>query len=140
MNSLTSRFPMLPRLEHTSGDLEAVVRPYLGWELLGSDELSGEIIVCKSCDGAFRRTRAKDLIILCASNISFAITPIPEDEIGNWISETGANLMTHLNRLGLSTIDSLSRSNLRACNQDTAAVSGLRLAGYDRPLPHWFAR
>jgi len=83
---------------------------------------------------------AEDLIILCASNISFAITPIPEEQIENWISETGANLMAHLNRLGLSTIDSLSRINLRACDQDTAAVSGLRLAGYDRPLPHWFAR
>ena len=83
---------------------------------------------------------AEDLIIICASNISFAITPIPEEEIGKWISETGGNLMSHLNRLGLSSIDSLSRSNLRACDQDTAAVSGLRLAGYDRPLPHWFAR
>ena len=83
---------------------------------------------------------AEDLIILCASNISFAITPIPEGDISKWIFETGANLMTHLNRLGLSSIDSLSRSNLRACDQDTAAVSGLRLAGYDRPLPHWFAR
>ena len=51
-----------------------------------------------------------------------------------------SGLSAHLNRLGLASIDSLTRGNLRAFDQDTAAVSGLRLAGYDRPLPHWFAR
>ena len=26
------------------------------------------------------------------------------------------------------------------CDHETAAVCGLRLVGYERPLPHWFAR
>ena len=41
---------------------------------------------------------------------------------------------------GLSSIDMLDRKHLRALDHETAAVSGLRLAGYGRPLPHWFAR
>jgi hypothetical protein len=30
-----------------------------------------------------------------------------------------------------------SRRNLRAMDMDTAAISGLRLVGFERPLPMW---
>ncbi|MDP6870342.1 MAG: hypothetical protein QGI21_06185 [Candidatus Poseidoniaceae archaeon] len=83
---------------------------------------------------------SEDIVVLCASNIDFVITPAPDEDIEGWLAQTTAGLMAHLNRLGLNSIDALSRANLRACDQDTAAVSGLRLAGYDRPMPHWFAR
>ena len=83
---------------------------------------------------------SEDLAILCASNIGFTICPAPDENLAGWIAQVTAGLSAHLNRLGLASIDSLTRANLRACDQDTAAVSGLRLAGYDRPLPHWFAR
>jgi hypothetical protein len=83
---------------------------------------------------------SEDLAILCASNIAFTICPAPDENVAGWIAQVTAGLSAHLNRLGLTSIDSLTRANLRACDQDTAAVSGLRLAGYDRPLPHWFAR
>jgi len=83
---------------------------------------------------------SEDLAILCASNVSFTICPAPDENIAGWINQVTSGLSAHLNRLGLASIDSLSRANLRACDQDTAGVSGLRLAGYDRPMPHWFAR
>ncbi len=83
---------------------------------------------------------SEDIVILCASNVGFVICPTPDENVLGWISQVTAGLSAHLNRLGVASIDSLSRSNLRACDQDTAAVSGLRLAGYDRPMPHWFAR
>ena len=83
---------------------------------------------------------SEDLAVLCASNVSFTICPAPDENIAGWIAQVTAGLSAHLNRLGLASIDSLTRANLRACDQDTAAVSGLRLAGYDRPMPHWFAR
>lgn len=83
---------------------------------------------------------SEDLAILCASNISFTICPAPDEDVAGWIAQISADLSAHLNRLGLASIDALTRTNLRACDQDSAAVSGLRLAGYDRPMPHWFAR
>ena len=83
---------------------------------------------------------SEDLAILCASNVAFTICPAPDENIAGWIAQVTSGLSAHLNRLGLASIDSLTRGNLRAFDQDTAAVSGLRLAGYDRPLPHWFAR
>jgi len=83
---------------------------------------------------------SEDLSILCASNVAFTICPAPDENIAGWIAQVTSGLSAHLNRLGLASIDSLTRGNLRACDQDTAAVSGLRLAGYDRPMPHWFAR
>jgi hypothetical protein len=39
--------------------------------------------------------------------------------------------------LGINNLKELTRRNLRAQNHDTAAISGLRLIGYDRPLPMW---
>lgn len=83
---------------------------------------------------------SEDLGILCASGISFAVCPAPDENISGWLEQVSSGLSSHLNRLGIASIDSLAKVNLRAFDQDTAAVSGLRLAGYDRPLPHWFAR
>ena len=39
--------------------------------------------------------------------------------------------------LGIESIEDITRRNLRAMDYDTAAISGLRLIGYDRPLPMW---
>ena len=83
---------------------------------------------------------SEDLVIACSANISFVICRAPDENISSWLAKISSNLSAHLNRIGLNSIDALTRANLRACDQDTAAVSGLRLAGYDRPLPHWFAR
>ena len=80
-----------------------------------------------------------DLAIISSSGIGFAVSK-PSDELEQWISSLEAGLSNHLSRVGLSSIDELSRSNLRANDYDTAAISGIRMAGYDRPLPHWFAR
>ena len=56
------------------------------------------------------------------------------------VQGTQEDLASELRRVGVKSIDMLERKHLRALNHETAAVSGLRLAGYERPLPHWFAR
>ena len=42
--------------------------------------------------------------------------------------------------LGIDALEKLNRRHLRALEHDTAAQSGLRLAGYDRPLPQWMGQ
>jgi len=86
---------------------------------------------------------AEDIAKLRASGLKFVCCSSPSDsydEISNWLDEIQSKLSTLLQNLGLESIDSLSRQNLRALDYETAAVSGLRLSGYERPLPHWFAR
>ncbi len=61
-------------------------------------------------------------------------------DLANWLCSINSDLTAILRRLGLSSIDELKRVHLRALDHETAAVSGLRLVGYERPLPHWFAR
>lgn len=61
-------------------------------------------------------------------------------EIENWLNLMQEELSMILRELGYDSIDALSRQNLRALDFETASVSGLRLSGYERPLPHWFAR
>ena len=62
------------------------------------------------------------------------------EDIAYWLQGTQEDLASELRRIGLTSIDMLERKHLRALNHETASVSGLRLAGYERPLPHWFAR
>ena len=86
---------------------------------------------------------AEDVAKLRASGIKFVCCSAPSDnydDIANWLDEIQFKLSAILQNLGLESIDSLTRQNLRALDYDTAAVSGLRLTGYERPLPHWFAR
>ena len=56
---------------------------------------------------------SEDIAILCASNVGFVICPTPDENVLGWISQVTAGLSAHLNRLGVASIDSLSRSNLR---------------------------
>jgi len=62
------------------------------------------------------------------------------EDVALWLSGTQTDLADELRRIGVASVDLLQRHHLRALDTETAAVSGLRLAGYGRPLPHWFAR
>ena len=62
------------------------------------------------------------------------------EDIEFWLQGLTIDLQNTLRNLGLDSVDILQRSHLRALDHDTASVSGLRMSGYERPLPHWFAR
>ena len=86
---------------------------------------------------------ADDIVKFCAAGLKLVCCATPAEdgpEINRWLNEIHLELSATLQRIGLESIDSLSRQNLRALDFETAAVSGLRLVGYERPLPHWFAR
>ena len=42
--------------------------------------------------------------------------------------------------LGIDGLEKIGRKNLRANDHNTAAISGLRLIGYNRPLPMWLQK
>ena len=79
---------------------------------------------------------AKDVIICVASGSQLICSQESENE--GWLEKISAEIRGHLVQIGIDSIDKLSRKNLRALDYETAAISGLRLIGYDRPLPHWF--
>ena len=84
-----------------------------------------------------------DLAVLMASGVEIVSCTAPmadTEDIAYWLQGTQEDLATELRRIGVNSIDSLERKHLRALNHETAAVGGLRLAGYERPLPQWFAR
>ena len=57
-----------------------------------------------------------------------------------WLAQFAAHLRGRMTDLGIDALERLNRRNLRALEHDTAAQSGLRLAGYDRPLPQWLGQ
>mgnify|MGYP000844783340 FL=1 len=80
---------------------------------------------------------AEDLLICVAAGCSILVAPPPEDgleETLQWLRSTTRGWMIGL---GIDGLEKLSRRNLRALDYDTASISGLRLIGYDRPLPMW---
>jgi len=60
--------------------------------------------------------------------------------VESWLGEFSATLRGRLTDLGIDALEKLNRRHLRALEYDTAAQSGLRLAGYDRPLPQWMGQ
>ena len=60
--------------------------------------------------------------------------------VETWLSEFASSLRGRLTDLGIDALEKLNRRHLRALEHDTAAQSGLRLAGYDRPLPQWMGQ
>ena len=85
-----------------------------------------------------KQPSAEDLIIVRASGCSFVVGPIDE---GIGISAIVETIMPELEGLmketGLLNFDGVGRRILRAKNMETAAISGLRLTGFERPLPMW---
>ena len=127
------------KIEDGSGISEAASLPLIGRsskENLSSSDTDSGIILGFSAD-------AKDLAILSATGIKVVCCEVPmvdAMDLALWLQGLSQDLSDILRNLGLDTIDGLSRQNLRALDYETAAVSGLRLSGYERPLPHWFAR
>jgi hypothetical protein len=86
---------------------------------------------------------AHDLAVLKASGINVIACEVPmadANDLAHWLQTLHQDMASLLSRLGIESIDRLERSHLRALDHETAAISGLRLVGYERPLPHWFAR
>tara|TARA_B100000609_G_scaffold97603_1_gene77703 strand:- start:386 stop:1960 length:1575 start_codon:yes stop_codon:yes gene_type:complete len=126
-------------IEDESGISESASLPLIG----RSNKANLENTYTESSISIGFSANAEDVAKLCAAGLGFVSCSVPANDyndIANWLSNIQSQLSAILRRLGLESIDALSRANLRALDFETAAVSGLRLSGYERPLPHWFAR
>ncbi len=129
----------ISKIEDGTGISEAASLPLIGRSIksnLDNSHTESAIMLGFSVD-------AQDLAILTAAGIKVICCEVPMVEatdLALWIQGLSKNLSHILRELGLDSIDGLNRQHLRALDHETAAVSGLRLTGYERPLPHWFAR
>lgn len=127
------------RMEDGSGVGEPAALPMIGRStkshLAGTPTQTG-MLLGLSASGT-------DLAVLRASGIDVVCCEVPmqdAQDLAHWLQSLSNELSSILNRLGIDSIDQLKRQHLRALDYETAAISGLRLVGYDRPLPHWFSR
>ncbi len=128
----------LSRLEDGSGSPHVAALPMIGRS--SKSNLSSSSYLSGACSEL--ALHGHDLAVLIASGmpISCCTCPVEQtEEIAIWLHDIQSDLANNLRRIGVSTIDALSRAHLRALDYETAALSGLRLAGYERPLPHWFS-
>ena len=82
----------------------------------------------------------RDLVLLGAGGLGLAIFQPVDDgpaALAATLRQLRQGMTTHLRDLGLQSIDALGRAHLRATTLDAALMSGLRVAGFERPLPDW---
>ncbi len=129
----------ISRIEDGSGTPEASTLPIMGRSK--KNELDNTPVIT-ALEFGFT-SDAHDVIVARCAGADFVVTEPPMLEIEDieyWLQGLTIDLQNTLRNLGLDSIDILQRSHLRALDHDTASVSGLRMSGYERPLPHWFAR
>ena len=80
---------------------------------------------------------AEDLIIAISAGCTGVVAPPPSDDVESSLIWLDGTIRGWMLELGITELNQLTRRNLRALDHDTAAISGLRLIGYDRPLPMW---
>ena len=80
---------------------------------------------------------AKDLMIAVAAGCTAIVSPLSGSEPEERIDEVERALRQLMREIGVDRIERVGRRNLRAIDYETAAISGLRLIGYDRPLKMW---
>ena len=80
---------------------------------------------------------AEDLLIAIAAGCHLVVAPLLDKDVEGYLTSIGSDLKGWMRELGIDGLERIGRRNLRAVDYDTAAISGLRLAGYDRPLPMW---
>ena len=80
---------------------------------------------------------AEDFIIAIGAGCSIIVAPETDENLEETLVWLNSNLKGWMIDLGIESIEDITRRNLRAMDYDTAAISGLRLIGYDRPLPMW---
>ena len=129
----------ISRIEDGSGTPEAATLPIMGRSK--KNELDKTPVIT-ALEFGFT-SDAHDVIVARCAGADFVVTEPPMLEIEDieyWLQGLTIDLQNTLRNLGLDSVDILQRSHLRALDHDTASVSGLRMSGYERPLPHWFAR
>ena len=80
---------------------------------------------------------AEDFIIAKGAGCSIIVAPETDENLEETLVWLNSGLKGWMIDLGIESIEDITRRNLRAMDYDTAAISGLRLIGYDRPLPMW---
>ena len=80
---------------------------------------------------------AKDLLIAVASGCTAIVSPYKGGDVHSKIENLGKEIRGWMRDIGVDRIERIGRRNLRADDFDTAAISGLRLVGYERPLKMW---
>tara|TARA_B110001454_G_scaffold218580_1_gene247003 strand:- start:53957 stop:55630 length:1674 start_codon:yes stop_codon:yes gene_type:complete len=80
---------------------------------------------------------AEDFIVAKGAGCSIIVAPETEEKLEETLNWLDSSLKGWMIDLGIESIEEITRRNLRALDYDTAAISGLRLIGYERPLPMW---
>lgn len=97
----------------------------------------GRILSCGKCPGCERGGICRELSVtnrdVTGTKVEKAIGGI----VGEKLEQLGKDLREQLVRLSATSPSKISPEHLYAGDYDTAAMTGLKLAGYDSKLPMW---
>ena len=90
--------------------------------------------------GIDKNPDVQDMLIANASGCNLIVGPYDGDDIESDLIGKNIMLKKWMVELGIDGLEKIGRKNLRANDYNTAAISGLRLIGYNRPLPMWLQK
>lgn len=84
-----------------------------------------------------KQPSVKEMLISTASGCISIVGPEEKGDVDKNLQLNEIELKEWMHELGIDGLEKIGRRNLRASNYDTAAISGLRLVGYNKSLPMW---
>ncbi len=123
-------------LQDVSGLHAASCLPKIGRSIIESKLDSSE---CPTFISIPWKATSIDLLIARGCGAAGIITPASKESV-ELSSQIHKELRAWLEELGTDSIEKIGRKHLRANTEQTAALSGVRLVGYERALPMWFSQ
>jgi glutamate synthase domain-containing protein 2 len=110
----------------------------MGADATGLSESAAVAIGCDLC-GSCPAGRCKKGITTRDKNLkSYLNWKTAGQKLSRYLAATKKEIELLMGHAGVNSVKDLSNHHLRALTYDAAAITGLKLVGYDRELPMWF--
>jgi glutamate synthase domain-containing protein 2 len=110
----------------------------LGVDGVGISEAAAVAMGCNLCGECFEFQCEKGMVTRDEGLKSRFKWKDAGKKLANYLAGTKLELEAALDHVGVDTVKDLNEKHIAALTYDSAAISGVKLVGYDRELPMWF--
>jgi len=110
----------------------------LGADAIGIVESAAIAIGCNLCGECYGGKCDKGIATRVQQLKSNFDWKIAGKKLANYIKATKKEIEILMDFIGIRDVGDINRSHVMALTYDAAAISGVKLVGYDRELPMWF--
>lgn len=110
----------------------------LGADGVGLSESTAVALGCNLCGECYKLRCEKGIVTKNEALKTSFKWKEAGTQLANFISATKLEMEVLMDYIGVGSIKDVAEKNIMALTYDSAAISGVKLIGYDRELPMWF--